>query len=88
MSYVKKVKPLAVTLPKEAVLTNEVQDEFWIMKMIDDATAVKVTVVKGIESGGKVEILSPVLIPGDNILLTGNYGLPDTASVMVENNNR
>ena len=88
VSYVTKVKPLAVTLPKEAVLTNEVQDEFWIMKMIDDTTAVKVTVVKGIESDGKVEILSPVLIPGDNILLTGNYGLPDTASVMVENNNR
>jgi 3-phosphoglycerate kinase len=72
-------------LPREAVLTNEVQDEFWIMKMIDKTTAVKVIVIKGIETSGKVEILSPALNPADMILITGNYGLPDTAQVVIEN---
>lgn len=88
VSYIKQVKPGAVTLPREAVLSNEVQDEFWIMRMIDDATAVKVPVVKGIENDDKVEILSPEIKPADIILLTGNYGLPDTASVVIENNKR
>jgi hypothetical protein len=88
VDFIKKSKPGAVTLPREAVLTNEVQDEFWIMKMIDNTTAVKVPVIKGIETTGKVEILSPALNPSDMILLTGNYGLPDTAAVSIENNKR
>jgi multidrug efflux pump subunit AcrA (membrane-fusion protein) len=84
VNFIKRSKPGAIILPKEAILTNEVQDEFWIMKMIDDNTAVKVPVIKGIESSGKVEILSPRLNPSDIILLTGNYGLPDTAQVEIE----
>jgi len=86
VNFIKRSKPGAVTLPREAVLTNEVQDEFWIMKMIDNNTAVKVPVIKGIETAGKVEILSPVLNPSDMILLTGNYGLPDTAEVVIDKN--
>jgi multidrug efflux pump subunit AcrA (membrane-fusion protein) len=84
VNFIKRSKPGAVTLPKDAVLTNEVQDEFWIMKMIDDSTAVKMPVIKGMESSGKVEILSPALTPSDIILLTGNYGLPDTAEVEIK----
>lgn len=86
VNYIKQVKPGAVTLPREAILTDEVQHEFWIMKMIDSSTAVKVPVIIGIETAGKVGILSPALNPSDQILLTGNYGLPDTASVVIENN--
>jgi hypothetical protein len=54
------------------------------MKLIDSATAVKVPVRKGIETKDRVEILEPVFSPGDKILVTGNYGLPDTAKVKVE----
>ena len=85
VTYIKKVIPRAVTLPKEAVLTNEIQSEFWIMKMTDSTTAIKVDIQKGIESDNKVEIVAPVLLPTDNILLTGNFGLPDTARVIIEN---
>lgn len=72
-----------VSLPRAAVLTNETQSEFWIMKMTDSSTAVKVPVKKGIETGDRVEILSPPLTPSDKILLSGNYGLPDTAKVII-----
>ncbi len=85
VSFIRKVKQNAISLPKEAVLTNEVQSQFWIMKMIDSTTAVKVDIQKGIETNDKVEIVSPVLNPADSILLTGNYGLPDTARVIIEN---
>lgn len=81
---IKNNKAAAPSLPKGAVLTNDVQSEFWVMKVIDSATAVKVRVKKGMETGGRVEILEPVFSDSDKILLTGNYGLPDTARVKIE----
>ena len=79
----KNIKKNTVSLPKATVLTNETQSEFWIMKMIDSSTAVKVAVTTGIETSDRIEILSPPLSPGDKILLTGNYGLADTAKVKI-----
>jgi len=84
VSLVKKAKLNTVSIPKSAVLTDEMQSQFWIMKMIDSTTAVKVTVKKGMETTDKVEILSPPLSPNDMILLTGNYGLSDTAKVSIQ----
>ncbi|MCX6308736.1 MAG: efflux RND transporter periplasmic adaptor subunit, partial [Bacteroidia bacterium] len=86
--YVQKSVTSAVSLPKDAILTNEVQSEFWVMKMINTNTAVKIPIVKGIEKGDRVEIRSPKLLPTDRILLTGNYGLPDTANVIVSTTSR
>lgn len=80
---VKSSKGNANSLPKAALLTNETQDEFWIMKMIDSSTAAKVPVKKGIETDNLVEIISPVFSVNDKILVTGNYGLGDTAKVKV-----
>ncbi|MDD2611577.1 MAG: efflux RND transporter periplasmic adaptor subunit [Bacteroidales bacterium] len=84
VAFVKNFKPHVISLPKEAVLTNEIQSEYWIMKMAGTSTAVKVPVIKGMESHGRVEIISPRLTASDKILLTGNYGLPDTAKVYLE----
>lgn len=71
------------SLPKEAVLTDESQTNFWIMKMIDSVTAVKMPIIKGMETGDRVEIVRPQLSKGDIVLLKGNYGLPDTAKVKI-----
>lgn len=80
---IKYAKSNAASLEKEAVLTDESQSNFWVMKMIDSVTAVKVPVIKGIESGNRVEIIKPVLSPDDEVVLKGNYGLPDTAKVKI-----
>lgn len=74
---------LAVSLPKAAVLTNDAQTDFWIMKLTDSNTAVKIPVKKGMETQDRIEITDPKLTSNDKILLSGNYGLPDTARVMV-----
>jgi multidrug efflux pump subunit AcrA (membrane-fusion protein) len=79
----KTKKENITTLPKAAILSDESQTHFWIMKMIDSVTAVKTPVVKGIEENGKVEIVSPAFLPGDKIIIAGNYGLPDTAKVKI-----
>lgn len=80
---IKYAKSNVASLEKEAVLTDESQINFWVMKMIDSVTAVKVPVIKGIESGNRVEIIKPVLSPNDEVVLKGNYGLPDTAKVKI-----
>jgi multidrug efflux pump subunit AcrA (membrane-fusion protein) len=80
---IKTAKSSVPSLPKSALLSNETQDEFWVMKLINDTTAVKTPVKKGIESGGRVEILSPKFNPADRVAVTGNYGLADTASVKI-----
>jgi len=76
-------KQNASSLPKSAILTNETQTEFWVMKLINTTTAVKVPVTTGIDVGDRVEILSPKFSPQDKILVTGNYGLADTAKVKI-----
>lgn len=80
---VKSHKENVTSLPKAAVLADEAQTNFWVMKMADSVTAVKVPVVRGLESGDRVEIIRPQLSANDLILLTGNYGLPDTARVKI-----
>jgi multidrug efflux pump subunit AcrA (membrane-fusion protein) len=74
----------ATLLPKAAVLSNEEQTEFWIMKLLNDSVAVKTDIKKGIESNGNIQIISPPLGDSDRIILTGNYGLNDTAKVLIE----
>ncbi len=81
---VKDVKNNTQTLPKSAILSDESQTNFWVMKMIDSVTAVRVDIKKGLELKDKIEVLSPKFSKGDRILVTGNYGLPDTAKVIIE----
>lgn len=75
-----------VSLPKSAVLSDETETDFWIMKMIDANTAVKIPIKKGIQTEDKIEVLSPILTSKDKILLTGNYGVADTIKVKVIKN--
>lgn len=82
----KSQKTNAISLPKQAILSDESQANFWVMKMIDSVRAVKVPVMKGIEADGRVEIIRPQFTTSDKILLTGNYGLPDTARVKIVKN--
>jgi len=79
LSFVKE----ALTLPKSAVLSNETLEKFWVMKLINDSTAVRVDIQKGIENDSLIQILKPQFNLNDRIIFDGAYGLPDTASVMI-----
>jgi multidrug efflux pump subunit AcrA (membrane-fusion protein) len=80
---IKYQKNNSVSLPKSAILSNETQTEFWVMKLINSTTAIKVPIKKGVEFGDRVEILSPKFSAKDQIIVTGNYGLADTARVKI-----
>ncbi len=71
-------------LPLSCLLSDEMMQNTWVMKLVNDSTAVKVTVKTGLKNKDKVEILEPAFAPGDLILSAGNYGLTDTALVHVE----
>jgi hypothetical protein len=83
VKVVKSYKGNTNSLPKTAILTDETQSEFWVMKMFNDSAAAKVVIKKGIETTDRIEIVSPSFTAADRILVTGNYGLGDTAKVQI-----
>ncbi len=70
-------------LPKSSLVSNVTEDSFWIMKLINDTTAVRVNIKKGIENDSLAQIIKPELDTADKIILSGAYGLPDTAKVEI-----
>ena len=81
ISYAKE----ALTVPKSAIMSNETLDNFWVMKLINDTTAVRVDIQKGIVNDSLVQIIKPQLDLTERIISDGAYGLPDTAKVVVTN---
>jgi multidrug efflux pump subunit AcrA (membrane-fusion protein) len=73
----------AIVLPKTAVMSNETLDQFWIMKLIDDQTAVRVDIKKGIENDSLVQIINPELSLTDRIVTDGAFGMPDTSKIVI-----
>lgn len=70
-------------LPKSCVLSDEMMKEFWVMKLINDSTAIKISVTVGNKNSERIEVLSPKFELTDKIISKGNYGLPDTALVSI-----
>lgn len=68
---------------KSCILTDETMENYWVMKLINDSTAIKIPVKTGIVTDSQVEILSPLFDKADRLINTGNYGLPDTAQVKI-----
>ncbi len=73
----------SILISKDAVLANETQDEFWVMKVNNDSLAIKIPIKKGIENNGKVAILEPKLSLEDKIVKKGAYGLADSTKVKI-----
>lgn len=69
---------------KGAVMTNEIQSKFWVMKIIDNNLAIEVPVIKGIENDTIVEVSSPVLKINDLLISDGAFGLADSTIVKIE----
>jgi multidrug efflux pump subunit AcrA (membrane-fusion protein) len=71
----------ALVLPNAAILANVTQDSFWVMKVINDTTAIRTDVEKGIANDSVTQVVNSRLKAGDRIVLNGAYGLPDTAKI-------
>lgn len=72
-----------LSVPKMAVLSDEGQTSFWVMKLMNDSTAIKTTIEKGIETDKFIQVKSGDLTTKDRVLISGNFGLADTAAVHI-----
>lgn len=79
----KNIKGEKQLLLKPCVLSDEMMQEFWVMKLINDSTAVKVPVTIGNKNEKEIEITYPLFDANDRIIINGNYGLADTAFVKI-----
>lgn len=79
-----KDRKSGIAVPKSSVLTDDVQSEYWVMKLINDTTAVKIIVEKGLENDRWVELKSNNISLKDRLLTSGNFSLSDTAYVKIE----
>ncbi len=79
---VKKKKDI-LTVKRSAVMSNEIMTRFWVMKLMNDSTAVRVDIKKGIDTDSLVQIVDTKITINDQIIYSGAYGLPDTAKISV-----
>jgi len=81
--YVNARRSESQVLPKSAVLSSEKLDEYWVMKLINDSVAVKTVVEIGNTYNNFIEIKDPQFSEEDRFVLSGNYGLSDTALINI-----
>jgi len=72
------------TLLKSCLQTNALMSKFWVMKLINDSTAVQTEVKVGNQNHNKFEIISPKFNTNDQFISEGAYGLEDT--VLIQKN--
>lgn len=79
-----KTSAFVLSVPKMAVVSDETQSSFWVMKLINDTTAVKTEITKGVETDQYIQIKSGNLTTKDRVVVSGNFGLSDTAIVKIQ----
>lgn len=82
----KSNKSNIITLPKTAILSNEIETQYWVMLLKNDSTAIKVPIEIGVKNQERTEIVSPKFKRTDRIVTSGNYGVGDTIKVKIVKN--
>ena len=72
-------------LPQSCLQTDALMTKFWVMKLINDSTAVEIPIKVGNQNHEKFEILSPTFNSNDKFVSLGSYGLNDTVLVKIIN---
>ncbi|MFB6318994.1 efflux RND transporter periplasmic adaptor subunit [Saccharicrinis sp. FJH54] len=80
--FIATIHKSATVLPRQAVMTDESQSEFWVMK-VSGERALKIPVKKGIENDSLIEITEPNFNRNDLIIKEGSYELPDSSIVNI-----
>ncbi len=70
-------------IPRAALLTNETENEFWVMTVSPDSLALRVPVLTGLSNDSLVEILGTVLAENQAVITAGAYGLPDSSRIHI-----
>jgi len=68
-------------LPKSCLQTDALMSKYWVMKLINDSTAIRTFVKIGNQTHNKVEILKPIFKKDDLFISEGAYGLNNTVLI-------
>lgn len=75
----------ALSVPHEALQTNELMTEFWIMKVFNDTLAIKEKVTPLLQNDSVVQINSGNVKLGDRVVTEGSYQMQDSTKVKIMN---
>lgn len=73
-----------IVIPRSALQCDEGLSEYWVMKLANDSTAVKVPVEVVRRNNTQVEIKPGAVTTSDRIITQGGYGLEDGARVSID----
>lgn len=79
-----KEKKNALTIPHEALQTNELLTDFWVMKVIHDTLAVKQKVIPLLHNDSLVQIQSDNIKLNDEVITEGSYQMQDSTLVSIQ----
>ncbi|MCB2205529.1 HlyD family efflux transporter periplasmic adaptor subunit [bacterium] len=71
----------ALVLPRSAVMCDEMQTQFWVMRVAGDTLALRVNIEPGLETDSLVQVLHPALDSAALYISKGAFGLADSARI-------
>ena len=74
----------AMCIPHNALQTNELMTDFWVMKIIDNNLAVKAHVTPLLQNDSLVQVKSDDLKLNDRIVTEGSYQMQDSTLVTIQ----
>lgn len=82
--FIKNESMNALTVPKQALQTNELLTAYWVMKIVNDSLAIKTAVVPQLRNDSIVQIQSEKIHLNDLVILDGAYQMQDSTLVKFE----
>jgi len=79
-----KEKKNALSIPHEALQTNELLTNFWVMKVLHDTLAVKQKVIPLLHNDSLVQIQSENIKLNDKVITEGSYQMQDSTLVSIQ----
>lgn len=79
-----KEKKNALSIPHEALQTNELLTDFWVMKVVNDTLAIKQKVTPLLRNDSLVQIQSANLLLNDIVVTEGSYQMQDSTRVSIQ----
>ena len=73
----------ALSIPHDALQTNELMTDFWVMKVFNDTLAVKEEVLPLLQNDSVVQINSTKVKRGDRVVTEGSYQMQDSTRVKI-----
>lgn len=75
----------SISIPHEALQTNELMTDFWVMKITNDSLAIKTPVKPLLSNDSLVEVKSNNLKLNDWVVTEGSYQMQDSTLVSIQN---